>query len=38
MANLIESLQKQVDEIFSFKKVTGGLLDYYCFLPKEKKN
>ena len=34
---LIESLQKQADEKIILTKVTGGLFDYYCIVPKEKK-
>ena len=36
-ANLIESLQKQPDDDFFFKKVTWGLLEYYDIVPKDKK-
>ena len=36
-AKLIESLQKQADELFFPIIVTGGLFDYYGIVPKEKK-
>ena len=34
-ANLIESLQKQAEEESFFKRVTGGLFDYYGIVPKK---
>ena len=34
-ANLIETLQKQVDEQAFYKKVTAWLFDYYGIVPKE---
>ena len=36
-AYLIENLQKQADEEFFPKRVTGRLFDYYSIVPKEKK-
>ena len=35
-ANLIESLQKQIDKDIFPKRVTGGLFDYCSIEPKEE--